>query len=97
MVKKPKELTEEMLDEIKAAFDLFDKDGSGSIDTYELRDAMKALGVYLSKDKVKEMMKEVDTDGSGTVEFQEFKDLMKKNMKIENAEQELKRKFRIYD
>ena len=39
------------------------------IDTYELRDAMKALGVYLSKDKVKEMMKEVDTDGSGTVEF----------------------------
>ena len=40
---------------------------------------------------------EYDTDGSGTVEFQEFKDLMKKNMKIENAEQELKRAFRIYD
>ena len=49
-VKKKKALTKEQVDEIKMAFELFDKDHSGNIDVNELRDAMKALGVYLKKD-----------------------------------------------
>ena len=97
LVKKQKELTPEQEEEIRSAFNLFDKDGSGNIDIYELRDAMKALGVYLSKDKVKAMMKEVDKDGSGTVEYDEFRDLMKEKIKTRNAEEELRRAFRIYD
>jgi Ca2+-binding EF-hand superfamily protein len=40
---------EEVL-EIKEAFSLFDKDMSGNIDVLELKDAMKALGVYMSND-----------------------------------------------
>ncbi|CDW88157.1 centrin [Stylonychia lemnae] len=95
--KKEKELTDEQLEEIKSAFDLFDKDGSGNIDIHELRDAMKALGVYLTKEKVKAVMKAMDTDGSGTVEFEEFKQLMKEKIKARNSEEELKRSFRIYD
>ena len=58
---------------------------------------MKALGVYLSKDKVKAVMKDMDTDGSGTVEFDEFKNLMKEKIKARNSEEELRRSFRIYD
>jgi len=42
--KKQKELTEEQKQEIKEAFDLFDTDGSGSIDSKELKVAMRALG-----------------------------------------------------
>ena len=38
-----KELTEEQKQEIKEAFDLFDTDGSGSIDSKELKVAMRAL------------------------------------------------------
>ena len=41
---KQKELTEEQKQEIKEAFDLFDTDGSGSIDPKELRAAMQSLG-----------------------------------------------------
>ena len=37
-------LTEDEIDEIKEAFDLFDTDGSGSIDPKELRAAMQSLG-----------------------------------------------------
>ena len=37
---------------------------------------MKALGIYLKKDAVKEMMKKVDKDGSGTIELDEFMALM---------------------
>jgi len=42
--KKQKELTDEQKTEIKEAFDLFDTDGSGSIDAKELKVAMRALG-----------------------------------------------------
>ena len=42
--KKRSELTEEQKQEIKEAFDLFDTDGSGSIDPKELKAAMTSLG-----------------------------------------------------
>ena len=51
--KKIKLLTEEQKDEIDNAFILFDKDKSGNIDVNELKDAMKALGIFLKKDEVK--------------------------------------------
>ena len=56
LVKKSKkdELTDIQKKEIDGAFKLFDKDGSGNIDFYELRDAMRALGLNLTKEQVKE-------------------------------------------
>ena len=75
-VKKKRTLTREQVDEIRSAFELFDKDNSGNIDINELRDAMKALGIYLKKEEVKTMMKQVDRDGSGSIELDEFMALM---------------------
>ncbi len=37
-------LTEEEIEEIREAFNLFDADGSGSIDPKELKAAMQSLG-----------------------------------------------------
>ena len=79
------------------AFELFDKDHSGNIDVQELRDAMKALGVYLKKDQVKLLMKKLDKDGSGTIELDEFMALMAEKITERNPEEELKKAFRIYD
>ncbi len=76
---------------------MFDKDGSGNIDLQEMRDAMKALGVFLSKDEVKAMMASVDTDGNGFVDYDEFRNLIKGFIKNRNKVEELKRAFRIYD
>jgi Ca2+-binding EF-hand superfamily protein len=47
---------------------LFDKDGSGNIDFYELRDAMRALGLQLTKEEVKEMMLKIDSDDNGFID-----------------------------
>ena len=55
---------------------MFDKDGSGAIDSGELRDAMKALGFYMNKEEVRAMMRRVDRDGSGNIEYEEFVALM---------------------
>ncbi len=45
------ELTEEQKQEIREAFDLFDTDGSGTIDAKELKVAMRAIGFEPKKKK----------------------------------------------
>ena len=74
--KKRSELTEEQKQEIKEAFDLFDTDGSHTIDAKELKVAMRALGFEPKKEEIKRMMSEADRNDSGVIEFPEFLDLM---------------------
>ena len=83
--------------EIDDAFKLFDKDGSGNIDFYELRDAMRALGLQLTKEEVKEMMLKIDSDNNGFIDQDEFRVLMAEKLKDRNQEDELRKAFRVYD
>merc|ERR1711907_521859 len=62
--------------EIKEAFDLFDTDGSGNIDSKELKVAMRALGFESKKEEIQKMISDVDDDGSGTIEYEEFLKMM---------------------
>ena len=50
--------------EIREAFQLFDKDGSGSISTKELGMAMRSLGQNPTEDQLMDMVNEVDENGS---------------------------------
>ena len=68
MIKKKVRLTPEQVTEINEAFNLFDKDESGFIDTDELKDAMRALGFVYDKKKVKDLMEQADKDGSGQID-----------------------------
>jgi Ca2+-binding EF-hand superfamily protein len=58
-------VTQDQKQEIREAFDLFDADGSGSIDAKELKVAMRALGFEPKKEEIKKLMADIDTDGSG--------------------------------
>ena len=51
-------LTLEQKQEIKEAFDLFDSDGSGSIDAKDLKVALRALGFEPKKDEIKKLVSE---------------------------------------
>jgi len=82
-MKKRAELTEEQKQEIKEAFDLFDTDGSGSIDAKELKVAMRALGFEPKKEEVKKMMGEADREGTGKIEYKDFLELMQSKMVCE--------------
>ena len=95
--KKIKQLTEEQMEEINNAFILFDKDRSGSIDVNELKDAMKALGIFLTKEELKHKMYMVDKDGSGAIDKKEFMSLMAEQIDARNQQEELRKVFRIFD
>merc|ERR1711998_441799 len=80
MKKKPGQLSDEQLDEIREAFSLFDSDASGMIDIRELKAAMRALGFEVKNDELKKMVTDVDNDGNGTIEFAEFLMMMTAKM-----------------
>lgn len=54
--------------ELRAAFRVFDKDDSGTIDTAELRHLMKSIGEDLTDDQIEEMIREADKDGDGCID-----------------------------
>jgi len=74
------QLSEEQRTEVKEAFDLFDTDGSGTIDQKELKVAMRALGFEPKKDEIMKMIKDADQDNSGVIDFPEFLDMMTQRM-----------------
>merc|ERR1711865_352291 len=82
-------LTEEQKQEIREAFDLFDTDGSGTIDAKELKVAMRALGFEPKKEEIKKMIADIDKDGSGTIDFDEFLQMMTAKMSEKDSREEI--------
>mmetsp|Transcript_40898 Transcript_40898/g.97199 ORF Transcript_40898/g.97199 Transcript_40898/m.97199 type:complete len:155 (-) Transcript_40898:100-564(-) len=54
------------------AFRAFDRDGSGTIDSKELKQVLNALGQNPTDEEVFNMIREVDDDESGEIELDEF-------------------------
>merc|ERR1719450_1931441 len=94
---KKKELTEEQKQEIKEAFDLFDTDGSGTIDSKELKVAMRALGFEPKKEEIRKMIDDIDKDGSGAIDFNEFLEMMTQKMSEKDSKEEILKAFRLFD
>merc|ERR1712096_576703 len=95
--KSRNELTEEQKSEIKEAFDLFDTDGSGTIDAKELKVAMRALGFEPKKEEIRKMIADADRDGSGVIDFPEFLDMMTQKMAERDPREEMLKAFRLFD
>lgn len=94
--KKPK-FTEEQIEEIREAFNLFDSNGSGSIDYKELRAAMRALGFETKKEEMDKILKEIDADGSGEIEFPEFMEMMTGKIGAVDTNEEIMKLFSRFD
>ena len=67
-MKKPVDTVEEL----KEAFRVFDRDGTGYISTVELRHIMTTLGEKLSEEEANEMMKIADPNNTGKINYDEF-------------------------
>lgn len=69
-------LTEEQINAFQEAFELFDKNGGGTIDAFELQKTLADVEIYVNSDDLVEIMMSLDHDGNGEVDFEEFLHLM---------------------
>jgi len=100
--KTQKELSDAQKEEIKQAFDLFDTDGSGSIDARELETAMKALGFEPTAEEIRHTIGTVDDDvgleeGAGEIEFDEFLIMMKAKLLDHDPKDTMVKAFNLID
>merc|ERR1712179_762585 len=95
--KKPGQLTDDQLDEVREAFGLFDADASGSIDVRELKAAMRSLGFEVKNEELKKMVSDIDGDGNGTIEFAEFLEMMTGKMGEKDSREDIEKVFKLFD
>ena len=56
--------------ELRQAFQVFDRDGNGKISADELRQVMEKMGENLTEEEVNEMIRSVDTDNNNMIEYE---------------------------
>merc|ERR1712126_451926 len=67
---------EQMKEELKEAFRIYDKEGQGFITTDVLKEILREIDTTLTEDDLDNIIEEVDEDGSGTLDFDEFQEMM---------------------
>ena len=72
-------------DKLQLAFNLFDRDGGGTISASELKEVL-GVGKNIEEKVWNEIIMEADANGDGEISFLEFKTMMKRVLEdIENG------------
>ena len=72
------ELAEDQKADLFEAFDLFDSDGGGTINTAELKSLFRCFDIKLTDAETETLIAENDEDNSGEIDFEEFVCMMSK-------------------
>ena len=70
-------LSDAQLEEFHEAFNMYDKDGGGSIDKGELKDLLASVGQMPSDAELQYMIDAVDADNTGDIDFCAFAAMMR--------------------
>ena len=90
-------ISDDMINEFKEVFNIFDKDKDGYITAKELGDLIRNLGQNPTEAEIQNMINEVDINNNGAIDFKEFLDIMLKKLKDSESEEELIEAFKIFD
>ncbi|VVC41046.1 EF-Hand 1, calcium-binding site,EF-hand domain pair,EF-hand domain [Cinara cedri] len=91
------EFSEKQLADIKEAFQLFNRDGSGSIETKELKVAMRALGFEPKKEEIKRMLNSLNKQHNSFITYEDFINLMSMKMADKDSREEIIKAFKLFD
>ena len=90
-------LTGEQLEELREAFEIFDKNGDGHITITELTALLTALNERPSTPEVELMLDQADFNEDGVLDFPEFIGLMSARLTVSRDDDELRAAFRQFD
>jgi len=98
-VDKPQGLSQEEVDEIRQAFDLFDTNQTGKIDPKELKAAMQSLGFDTKNPTIFQMIAELDTNEAqkrGGIDFTTFVDAINEKLGDKESREGIQRIFNLF-
>ena len=90
-------LTQNEIEELRQAFDLFDTNGNGKIDVKELRSAMQSLGFDTKNPTIYQMIQDIDKSSATEVNFDEFLNLMTSRLAGSDTKEDIQKIFDLFD
>eukprot|EP01122_Echinamoeba_exundans_P007377 TRINITY_DN2258_c0_g1_i1.p1 TRINITY_DN2258_c0_g1~~TRINITY_DN2258_c0_g1_i1.p1 ORF type:complete len:157 (+),score=56.77 TRINITY_DN2258_c0_g1_i1:23-472(+) len=71
-----KMVSQDSEEDIREAFKVFDKEGTGYIQAAELRHVLTSIGEKLTEEEVDELLREADVGGDGRIKYEDFVKVM---------------------
>jgi len=90
-------ISEDKIMSFKKAFSKFDKNNCGLIKSKLLGNILRALGMNPTEAELQDMINDVDKDGTGLLNFPNFLYMMAKKENDEEAEDEIREAFKVFD
>ncbi|CAK87884.1 unnamed protein product (macronuclear) [Paramecium tetraurelia] len=89
-------LTEDEIEEIKEAFNLFDTEGTGRVDPRELKAAMQSLGFDQKNPTIFNMIAELENEGTD-IDFDQFLDAITSKLGNRESRDGINKIFDLFD
>ena len=90
-------LTEDQINLLKEAFDLFDMEKTGQIDFHELKLTLKAFGFKISKEEMLNIKYKLDPEETNKVSYEQFINFMTEKFSERNPKEEAILAFDLFD
>ena len=94
--KKPA-CSEEQLLEVKEAFNVFDSENTGGLDARELKAAISALNVKITKDEIRKIYQDFGKDIREKINEEEFMEIVVPRLPDRHTQEYIKKIFQYFD
>ena len=94
--KKP-QCSEEQLLEVKEAFNVFDSEQTGGLDARELKAAITALNIKISKEEIKNIYQEFGKDIREKITLEEFMEIVIPRLPDRHSKEYIQKIFQYFD
>lgn len=94
---KKNQLSEEQLLEVKEAFNVFDSEQSGGLDARELKAALSALNVKISKEEIRQIYADLGKDIREKLSQEEFFEIVTPRLPDRHTRDYIKKIFEYFD
>ncbi|XP_055831128.1 calmodulin-like protein 3 [Solanum dulcamara] len=83
--------------ELHRIFQMFDRNGDGTITKKELNDSLQSLGIHIEEQELVHMIEKIDVNGDGYIDVDEFGTLYKSIMDEKDEEEDMREAFNVFD